>query len=94
MISFANYAPDRSTFDPEVTDSLENVLPIQGGYGPFPAFRPLSQPLPERPQGSYLGYVNNGNYELYAWDCNKAVAVQHDDIGLDRCIEGGCLFHP
>ncbi|BCH30278.1 hypothetical protein MesoLjLc_22080 [Mesorhizobium sp. L-8-10] len=64
MIPFATYAPDRSPFDPEATDSLENVLPIQGGYGPFPSFRALSQPLPERPQGSYLGYVNNGNYVL------------------------------
>jgi hypothetical protein len=64
MISFANYAPDRSPFDPDVADSLENVLPIQGGYGPFPSFRALSQPLSERPQGSYLGYVNNGNYVL------------------------------
>ncbi len=92
MISFANYAPDRSPFDPEVTDSLENVLPIQGGYGPFPSFRPLSQPLPERPQGSYLGYVNNGNYVLIAGTATKLMRFDGPTLGwIDVSKAGGYL---
>lgn len=81
LLSFANYAPDRSPFDPSVTDTLENVLPIQGGYGPFPSFTALSQPLPERPQGSYLAYVNNGNYLLFAGTATKLFRFDGSTLG-------------
>ncbi|MDW6020239.1 hypothetical protein SAZ10_00520 [Mesorhizobium sp. BAC0120] len=71
LIQFAEYAPDRSPFDANFCDRIENCLPISGGYGPFPAFSPISAPLPERPQGSYLAYVINGNYQLFAGTKSK-----------------------
>lgn len=92
LISFANYAPDRSSFDPDVADSLENVLPIQGGYGPFPSFTALSQPLPERPQGSYLSYVNNGNYLLFVGTATKLLKFDGASLGwIDVSKPGGYL---
>lgn len=66
MITFAQYGPDRSPFDANFSDRMENVLPLADGWGPFPAFSPLSDPLPARPMGSYLAYVQNGNYVLFA----------------------------
>jgi hypothetical protein len=66
MIPFAEFGPDRSTFDPSFSDRMENVLPKANSYGPFPAFVALSDALPDAPMGTYLAYVENGQYRLFA----------------------------
>lgn len=65
VIPFAQYGPDRSRFDPQFSDTLENVLPKANSYGPFPSFQAFSQPLPAHPMGTILAYVINGNYRLF-----------------------------
>jgi hypothetical protein len=90
LIPFAQYAPDRSPFDGNFSDKLENVLPIQGGWAPFPRFQPLSQPLPERPQGSYLAYVNNGEYRLFVGTATKLLMLDPGTLGwIDVSKAGG-----
>jgi hypothetical protein len=68
LVPFAQFGPDRSPFDAQFCDKVENVLPIQNGWGPFPAFvrMPNSLPLPGTPMGSDLIYVSNGAYRLFA----------------------------
>ena len=69
LVPFAAFGPDRSPFDSSYCDRVENVLPIQGGWGPFPSFRALPgvAPLPELPpMGAALVYVSNGAYRLFA----------------------------
>lgn len=71
MIPFADFAPDRSAFDPKACDILENCLPKANSYGPFPSFVALSLALSERPQGACLAFVGNGSYLLFVGTATK-----------------------
>jgi hypothetical protein len=96
LLAFGDYAPDRSKFDTAVSARIENVLPIEGGFGPFPSFEPFTEALPERPQGSYLAYISNGEYQLYAGTATKlfklnATTLDWDNvskIGADQVVNG------
>ena len=90
LIPFAQFGPDRSTFDVQFCDVIENCLPLQGGYGPFPSFTAFSQPLPEKPMGSYLAYVVNGAYRLFVGTQTKLYMFDIDTLGwLDKSRPGG-----
>ena len=65
MIPFAEFGPDRSAFDPAFADVMENVLPKANSYGPFPGFVALSSALPAAPKGTFLAYVDAGQYLLF-----------------------------
>jgi hypothetical protein len=71
LLPFAQFGPDRSSFDAQFCDRVENVLPKQGGWGPFPSFSYFSAPLPAPPMGATLIYVANGAYRLFAGTLTK-----------------------
>lgn len=89
LIPFAEFAPDRSPFDANYSDVLENCLPLATGYGPFPSFEPLSDPLPSRPMGSYLAYVSNGNYRLFAGTATALYLFDGTTLGWTNVSKKG-----
>lgn len=90
LIPFAQYGPDRSTFDAQFCDVVLNVMPLQGGYGPFPSFSPFSLPLPDNPMGTFLVYVQNGAYRLFVGSQTKLWMFDIDTLGwLDKSRPGG-----
>src|SRR5262245_26382345 len=85
LLPFAQFGPDRSAFDAQYCDRVENVLPKQGAYMPFPDFVPLTQPLPGHPLGSFLAYVQNGAYRLYVATQTKLYMLDISTLGwLDK----------
>lgn len=89
MIPFAEYAPDRSIFDPSASDYLANVLPAQRSFGPFPSFVPLTEALPARPQGAHLAYVSNGNYRQFAGTASALYVLNPATLAWDDVSKGG-----
>lgn len=90
LIPFAQFGPDRSNFDPQFCEVAENVMPQQGGYGPFPSFVAFSQPLPENPMGTYLAYVVNGAYRLFVGTQTKLLMFDIDTLGwIDKSRAAG-----
>jgi hypothetical protein len=67
VISFAEFAPDRSDFDPSVTDNVLNVVPGQTGYQPFPDKASISNALASAPRGAFLARTSAGVYQTFAF---------------------------
>lgn len=81
MIPFAQFGPDRSSFDASFCDVLENVLPKAGSYGPFPQFVPVSQALAASPMGTILAYVENSQYRLFVGTRTKLYMLDVNTLG-------------
>lgn len=81
LIPFGNFAPDASVFDPSACDTLVNVMPKAKSFGPFPGFVPLTSALAARPQGSFLAFVDNGSYLLFAATADKIYKMDPDTLG-------------
>jgi hypothetical protein len=81
MIELAEFAPDRSDFDPAASAVLSNFVPQARGYGPFKSFEPFSGILPLRPQGSFLANVAGGVFELFV--ATKEKLYKLDPVSLD-----------
>lgn len=85
LLPFAQFGPDRSSFDAQFCDRIENCLPKPNAWMPFPSFVPLSQPLPADPLGSFLAYVANGAYRLYVGTQTKLYMLDISTLGwLDK----------
>lgn len=90
LVTFAQWGPDRSSFDPTFCEIVENGLPMEGGYAPFPSFVPFSQPLPEMPMGTFNAYVINGAYRLFVGTQTKLLMFNIDTLGwIDKSRPGG-----
>lgn len=71
MIGLAEFAPDRSKFDPSATDTLLNMTPRANGWGPFPSYAAYTSALPDRPQGCFLANLSQGDFQLFAATASK-----------------------
>lgn len=78
MIPFPEFAPDRSKFDPSVTDYVRNVVPSPNGYSPFLSFSGVGTAVPAAPRGAIHFIDSLGDSHifvgtetaLYKWDPN------------------------
>jgi hypothetical protein len=52
IVPFPNWEPDKSKFDGQNTDTVQNVLPLVGGWGPMPAHSPVGSALPAECKGA------------------------------------------
>lgn len=90
VIPFAQFGPDRSAFDPNFSNTLQNVLPKASSYGPFPSFTVISGALPAWPMGSWLAYVENGQYKLYVGTKTAIYMLDVDTLDwIDLSKSGG-----
>ncbi|MEP7454302.1 hypothetical protein [Phyllobacterium sp. SB3] len=87
LIQFAQFGPDRSDFDPSYTNTLENVLPAADSFLPFPGFTPLTVPLPDRPQGTFLAVQGNGVWLPIAATGEALYKLNFTTLGWDNISE-------
>jgi hypothetical protein len=80
-ISLAEYSPDRSAFDPTVTDTVKNVLPTPNGYGPFRSFSALSSALSAQPLGAIAAIDDTGTQHIYAATATKIYEFNTATLG-------------
>lgn len=71
MIPLASWEPDRSRFDPEVSDSIVNAIPRVGGYGPVPQLTIYSNALPAAPKGAIFVRGDDGGTHIFAGTTTK-----------------------
>lgn len=82
-IPLAEFAPDRSMFDPSATSVILNAIPNAGGYGPMRNWAAINSTLPakcrgavsvRKPDGSVATYAGTSarlykyNSATFAWD--------------------------
>lgn len=60
------YEPDRSRFNPEATQMVQNARPTRDGWGPIKAFNPVSAALPAKPLGGVAVQAANGLWRIFA----------------------------
>jgi len=72
LIPFADFSPDRSDFDPSVTDNVLNVQPGPTGYMPFPDKSTVGSALPDTCRGAFLARTSAGVYQAFAFTEGKA----------------------
>lgn len=84
LIPFGQFGPDRSTFDPNFCEALENVMPAPSSFIPFPAFSPFSSPLPARPQGAYLAVNSGGTWTLFVGTATALYKLNASTLGWDN----------
>ncbi|MFC0246408.1 hypothetical protein ACFOLL_04395 [Falsochrobactrum ovis] len=94
MIPIAEYAPDRSKFDPTASSNLVNVLPHVNSWGPFPAFVPLSAATSDRPQGTHLAYVRNGQYLQFVGTQDALYVLNPGTLVWDNISKAGGYSTP
>lgn len=94
MIPIAEYAPDRSLFDPTASSNLINVLPHVNSWGPFPAFVPVSAATAGRPQGSHLAYVSNGQYLQFVGTANALYVLNPSTLAWTDVSKAGGYSTP
>jgi len=54
FLPFPEWRPDVSDYRGASSLTIQNVLPRGDGYGPFPDFNALSQPLPAACRGTFF----------------------------------------
>lgn len=87
LIQFAQFGPDRSDFDPNYTNTLENVLPAADSFLPFPGFTTLTDPLPGRPQGTFLAVMGSGVWLPIAATASALYKLNFTTLGWDNISE-------
>ena len=92
MITFPEYAPDRSRLDPAVTDTATNVVPKAGGYGPFPQQSIVSSALAAVPRGAFLARDNAGAYSIFAFTAGKAYKFNTSTSGWDDVTKAATTY--
>lgn len=80
-VPVAEYAPDRSEYDPSAADVVKNVLPTASGYGPFLAFSSVSSALAGQPRGVIAAIDDDGTQHIYAATASKIYEYNTATLG-------------
>lgn len=83
MIPFPEFAPDRSKFDPSVTDYVRNVYPTPSGYGPVAKLVGVATALPEAPRGAFHAIDSSGNSHIFAGGEETLYKFNATDLDFD-----------
>lgn len=83
MIQFGQFGPDRSLFDPNFCDTIENVFPAGASFTPFPSFSALSSALAARPQGAFLADSGTGTWVMFVGTATKLYKLNTATLGWD-----------
>lgn len=72
MIPFAPYEPDKSVFNPGVSQVLKNVTVNSDHLGPFKTLQSVSNAVPAAPRGSFMATDDTGVLHFF---CGTATAL-------------------
>lgn len=66
LIPFGPFEPDKSPFNPAVSQYVINALPVANGWGPMPGLSVISQALPSKCRGAVYVRTSAGTYSIIA----------------------------
>jgi hypothetical protein len=92
IIPFAEYAPDRSRFDPAVTEMVKNVIPRVGGFGPFRKLQPFTDALPDVPRGAIFIRGDDGSSHIFAGTTTKLYKLNPSTLAWDDVSEAATTY--
>jgi hypothetical protein len=90
-IPLAEFAPDRSTFDPASTNVISNAIPNAGGYGPMRKWVEIASTLPARCRGAISVRKSDGGTSNYAGTATRLYKFNPATLAWDNVtrVSGG-----
>ena len=83
MIEFPPYEPDRSVFDPGNTDTVENVLPVAGGWGPMKSHSAEATALGSDVLGAVSTIDSTGSSAIFCGTVDKLYKYNTGTLTFD-----------
>lgn len=83
MIPFAPWEPDRSKFNPNVSDVLKNVVVHEDHLAPFPALVTFSSALAAAPKGAFIAWDDNSDPHIFAGTATKLYKLNTSTLAWD-----------
>jgi hypothetical protein len=92
FLPFPEWRPDVSDFRGASSLTIQNVLPRGGGYGPFPDFRALSQPLPAACRGYFFARNGDGSVATFAGSATRLYKLNNTTLAWTDVSAGGAAY--
>ncbi|MCP5099923.1 MAG: hypothetical protein GY943_30590 [Chloroflexi bacterium] len=82
-IPLAPFAPDQSEYNPQLADSVTNVMPTNDGYGPVGDWTAVGTGLPSECLGDCTVRLESGSYAYYAATATKLYLYNSGTTSFD-----------
>lgn len=83
MIPIAEFAPDRSRFDPASSDAILNAVPTADGWGPMKGLELISDALPATARGAVFVRDQTGSFFIIAGTASGLYRFDNADGSWD-----------
>jgi hypothetical protein len=91
---FPPWVPDISDQRPGVSSDVQNVLPTNSGWAPFPQFQTFTGALPSACRGYFYGRNGDGSVTVFAGTTNKLFKLDNTSLGWVDVSQGGGSYAP
>ncbi len=92
FLPFPEWRPDVSDFQGASSLVIQNVLPRGDGYGPFPDFNALSQPLPAACRGTFFARNADGSIATFAGTATRLYKLNNTNFAWTDVSLGGAAY--
>jgi hypothetical protein len=92
FLPFPEWRPDVSDFRGASSLVIQNVLPRGDGYGPFPDFQALSQPLPAACRGYVFARNADGSVAVFAGTATRLYKLNNTTFAWTDVSAGGAAY--
>jgi hypothetical protein len=89
FLPFPEWRPDVSDFRGASSLVIQNVLPRGDGYGPFPDFNALTQPLPAACRGYMFARNADGSIATFAGTATRLYKLNNTSFAWSDVSAGG-----
>jgi len=89
FLPFPEWRPDVSDFRGASSLVIQNVLPRADGYGPFPDFNALTQPLPAACRGTMFARNADGSIATFAGTATRLYKLNNTTFAWTDVSAGG-----
>jgi hypothetical protein len=92
---FPNWVPDVSDQMPDLTADVQNVLPVNSGWAPFPSFAPFTAALPAPCRGFFYGRNPDGSVTIFAGTApSRLYVLNNTSLSWTDASQGGVAYTP
>jgi hypothetical protein len=92
FLPFPEWRPDVSDFQGASSLVIQNVLARGDGYGPFPDFNALSQPLPAACRGTFFARNADGSIATFAGTATRLYKLNNTNFAWSDVSLGGAAY--
>jgi hypothetical protein len=92
FLPFPEWRPDVSDFQGASSLVIQNVLARGDGYGPFPDFNALSQPLPAACRGTFFARNADGSIATFAGTATRLYKLNNTNFAWTDVSLGGAAY--